>query len=200
MKYLMIPLLALTFIAGFQNLEATCERPPQGPAGNFLANYITSYLDTSTTAQSLPGGVPELVEFPFNLTGPVGITHPNSTDFVVQNAGVYYISWTVNAQSNDCAAGATDPAIIHTTLNVNGFPLNPTAAAETFELISPPPDTCLPLYTASLSGSLTLLLFPGDTLNLGTVAFFDAGTEPANFMEIFSDLFTITQIALLPPI
>ncbi|CRX37565.1 BclA C-terminal domain-containing protein [Estrella lausannensis] len=81
-----------------------CHTPPQGPPGpqgpagisqvSAFGSY--AYYDANNVFVN-PG---DLIQFP-NTISSLNISHPNSTDFVVQEAGFYYIHFGVASQADE---------------------------------------------------------------------------------------------------
>lgn len=184
MKYLLIPLLSLTFYLGSPSLQADCTRPPQGDPGFLSAHYIGSYSDT---VQSLGNGEPVNVSFPLDSTLPAGILKAGTTNFIIQQTGVYLIYWTVNGQTQHVN---NPPNILELNLKVNGIPVMSMPSSKT----SFPNFLNAPPLNANLSGRVTLVLQKNDVITLEALATF---TNIGEDMQINSALIDILQIPSL---
>lgn len=178
----MLPLTALTLLAGSAVLNADCQRPPQGIPGFLSANYIGSYSDTVLV---LANDDPVDVPFQIDSTPPVGIIKSGTDDsFTIQNTGVYLIYWTVNAQTIHDLLPLQTLAL---TLQVNGSPV----------MASPSSFTSFPnlgtddAQLVNISGRATLVLQENDVVSLEALATFNPNTET---VQITSALFDIVEI------
>lgn len=183
MKYLMIPLLALTCLMSTPDLEAGCKRPPQGPpgptgaTGTIVSNRIGSISDEEDDPQELTDSTQELVLFPINTAAPVGINKTNDTTFTVLQSGTYIITATVNVFTNDVDSN------LAMAILVNGTAVQDPMVSTNFSGANE--------AEASLSTQIVIDLVAGDEIEVGVTGFFDIEAT----MSILHAQFSITQIA-----
>ena len=106
---------------------ASCKTPlrgPTGPAGpsNLTINYASAY-GAGPTGGNQPVDSPGIlhVRFPITVTAN-GITHPNDTDFIIPNDGVYLLGWSFTGVLS------TNPGDLFPILEIDGDFVEPFSA------------------------------------------------------------------------
>ena len=105
MKYLMIPLLALTFFAGSTFVEAKCQTPPAGPVGPVGPTGPTGPGGAGPTGPTGATGDTG----PIGPTGPTGATGPTGPTGPTGSLVNAYVSVSAGATGISGATGATLP-------------------------------------------------------------------------------------------
>jgi hypothetical protein len=191
MKKLMIPLLALTFFAGPYHLKADCPTPlpgPTGPTGALSDIYISSFSEESSQVIDTSGAPPVLVQFPSNFTGPVGISQPDSSHFIVNKAGTYLVSWMLNTSYNFNTIDAPD-IFLFLQVDWTNVIVNPVSNA-TIE------DFNGRFAATNISGQMLLNLAAFANLSMTVQADFD--DSGGHEITIDNALFNVVQIATAP--